>query len=233
MDRKTKVGLIILFLLPLVISTSCSVHKRDVVVEPDEEETTESQWYSPGQLIETGVASWYGDDFHGKRTSDGEIYDMDKLTAAHQTLPFHSLLMVENVENKKKTIVRINDRGPFVKNRIIDLSREAAKRIGIFDIGTALVRLWAIKLPGPGKKWVPQPNTATTVYLQAGAFGSKKNAERVLRQIKDALPDTASLFKVESQKGFYKIISKEMGFMEADSLSKRLKAKGFDSLILN
>jgi rare lipoprotein A len=96
-------------------------------------------------LVQTGVASWYGGDFHGKRTANGEIYDMNKLTAAHKYLPFHTLVEVENLENKKKVLVRINDRGPFVEGRIIDLSRKAAQRIDIEDTGTVMVRLRIVK----------------------------------------------------------------------------------------
>ncbi|MXZ35637.1 MAG: septal ring lytic transglycosylase RlpA family protein, partial [Acidobacteria bacterium] len=76
-----------------------------------------------------GIASWYGDPFHGQRTSNGEVYDMQAMTAAHRTLPFQTVVRVHNLDNGKKTQVRINDRGPFVKGRIIDLSRAAAREI--------------------------------------------------------------------------------------------------------
>jgi rare lipoprotein A len=101
------------------------------------------------EFYQRGVASWYGegDNFDGKRTANGEIYDMDKLTAAHKKLPFHTRVEVENTKNGKKVIVRINDRGPFLKGRIIDLSREAAKRIGMMGQGTAPVKLRILKAP--------------------------------------------------------------------------------------
>ena len=86
-----------------------------------------------GRIIETGVASWYGPNFHGKLTANGEIYNMHELTAAHKTLPFNSIVRVENLSNGKSVIVRINDRGPFVKNRIIDLSRKAAQEIDMIQ----------------------------------------------------------------------------------------------------
>lgn len=103
------------------------------------------KWYYPtrvdiGETFE-GVASWYGPDFHGKKTSNGENYDMYDFTAAHRTLPFNTMLRVTNLKNSKSTIVRVNDRGPFVQNRIIDLSFAGAKDIDIINYGTALVKL--------------------------------------------------------------------------------------------
>lgn len=88
-----------------------------------------------------GIASYYADEFNGRTTSNGEIYDMHELTAAHRTLPFDTLVRVRNLANNKEVVVRINDRGPFKDDRIIDLSLEAAKRIGLVTHGTAAVEL--------------------------------------------------------------------------------------------
>jgi rare lipoprotein A len=93
-----------------------------------------------------GYASWYGKEYHGKMTSNGEIYNMYDLTAAHRSLPFNSLVEVKNLENGKKVVVRINDRGPFVRGRIIDLSYAAAQKLGIIGPGTAKVSLKVIKV---------------------------------------------------------------------------------------
>ena len=101
-------------------------------------------------FYQTGTASWYGDDFQGKLTANGEIYDMHKLTAAHQTLPFNTLLEVENLENGRKVLVRINDRGPFLKDRIIDLSLQAAQRLSMAGKGTAPVALRLVRWQGAG-----------------------------------------------------------------------------------
>lgn len=95
--------------------------------------------------IETGMASWYGPQFNGKLTANGEVYDMDGLTAAHRTLPFNTVLLVENMDNGNTVQVRINDRGPFAKDRIIDLSRGAAKRMEMIGPGTARVRLYLLE----------------------------------------------------------------------------------------
>ena len=92
-------------------------------------------------FFQKGIDSFYGKDFHGKRTASGEIYDMNGISAAHRTLPFSTLVEVKNLENGRKITVRVNDRGPFVQGRIIDLSVGAAKALGMYDTGTAMVEL--------------------------------------------------------------------------------------------
>jgi rare lipoprotein A len=93
------------------------------------------------RTVQTGIASYYADEFHGRKTANGEVYDMHALTAAHQTFPFNALVRVTNLSNKKSIVVRINDAGPFVDDRIIDLSYAAAKRLGMIRPGKARVRL--------------------------------------------------------------------------------------------
>lgn len=93
---------------------------------------------------ETGIASWYGKKFHGRKTASGERYDQNKMTAAHKTLPFGTRVRVKNKDNGKNAVVTINDRGPFVKGRIIDVSRAAAKKLGMINSGTAKVRIEAL-----------------------------------------------------------------------------------------
>ena len=107
-----------------------------------------------------GIASWYGRPYHGRRTSNGEVYDMNKLTAAHLSLPFNTWVRVTNLDNKKSVEVRINDRGPFIKRRIIDLSREGAKRIGMIGPGTSRVRVRVVATPSMAYKG-RKPLTAT------------------------------------------------------------------------
>ncbi len=132
------------------------------------------------KAIETGVASWYGPNFHGKLTANGETYDMDGLTAAHRTLPFNSEVIVENLDNGKSLKVRINDRGPFAKDRIIDLSREAATRLGVIEPGTARVRLYLVKGDLDNSRVTDLKVANYTVQLgsyQDRAFAEKKAAE--------------------------------------------------------
>lgn len=123
-------------------------------------------------FVEYGIASWYGSKWHGKRTASGEIYNMYAYTAAHRTLPFNTYVLVTNLSNGKSVVVRINDRGPFKRGRIIDLSYAAAKKIGIISSGTAKVRLEIYKLPD-GMKDIPIPMYYS---VQVGAFQSLANA---------------------------------------------------------
>ncbi len=117
------------------------------------------QWYRPAvdpSYDKKGVASWYGDDFHGRPTANGEIFDMRRMTAAHTTLPLPSLVEVTNLENGQKAVVRVNDRGPFAHKRIIDLSREAARALGFEHKGLAKVRVrYLAPAPLPGAKTDP------------------------------------------------------------------------------
>lgn len=119
---------------------------------------------------ETGLASWYGRPYHGRPTSSGEIYDMNAMTAAHRTLPFGTEVRVINLENQLVTQVRINDRGPFIEGRIIDLSRAAAEAIQMLGAGTALVRLEVTERPA-------EPAASAGSYsVQVGAFKEEANA---------------------------------------------------------
>ena len=124
----------------------------------------------PGEYVEEGVASWYGVPFNGRRTSNGEIYDMHLFTAAHRTLPFGAVVRVTNMRNGKQTQVRINDRGPFVADRIIDLSLSAAQAIEMVGTGTAPVRLEILSGPNPQVGFFG---------VQVGAFRTQENAERL------------------------------------------------------
>jgi rare lipoprotein A len=133
---------------------------------------------SPG-WTETGIASWYGNPYHGRRTSSGEVFDMNQMTAAHRTLPFGAMVKVTNLDNRKTVSVRINDRGPFVEGRIIDLSHAAAKEIGLIGPGTARVRLELTGYANP--EAANQPPLFT---IQAGAFTGRADAERYREQLR-------------------------------------------------
>ena len=120
---------------------------------------------------ETGIASWYGYPYHGRPAADGEIYDMEQLTAAHRTLPFQTWVRVFNLDNSKTVDVRITDRGPFIDGRIIDISRAAARTIDMIGPGTARVRVEIISAPS---------TVAAGVFaVQVGAYRDRSNAERV------------------------------------------------------
>lgn len=127
-----------------------------------------------------GVASWYGKKFHGRKTSNGEIFNMYAMTAAHKTLPIPSYVRVTHVKNKRSVIVRVNDRGPFHGNRVIDLSYAAAVKLGIKKTGTAVVNIVAIDVESPNKKQKKYTsNNAVKMYLQVAAFSSSHRAYRL------------------------------------------------------
>jgi rare lipoprotein A len=127
---------------------------------------------------ETGVASWYGEPFHGRRTASGEVYDMEAMTAAHRTLPLGTVVRVDNRDNRRSVVVRINDRGPFVRGRIIDLSRAAARRLDMLGPGTARVRVTVIQaVENPG---LP---TWECIELQVGAFHDSELAAALRRRV--------------------------------------------------
>ena len=160
-------------------------------------------------FVQEGMASWYGDKFHGKLTSNGERYDMYAMTAAHKTLPLGVYVRVTNRNSGKSAVVRVNDRGPFVDDRVIDLSYAAAKQLGVVGPGTAPVRLEALGYSPDGSDPSPagQPRTfAISGYsVQIGAFGMRGNAERLAAElrarygtaeVKESLVDGRRFFRV-------------------------------------
>ncbi len=151
-----------------------------------------------------GVASWYGNQFHGKKTATGEFFDMYAMTAAHKNLPLDSYAQVTNLENHRTVIVRINDRGPFFGERVLDLSYSAAKQLGMNESGTSKVEIKTIA-PQQALKQMQQQHQP--IYLQVGSFNNKKLAEDLLKNLKQQhLPEpkmtasshkNATLYKVE------------------------------------
>lgn len=139
---------------------------------------------------ERGIASWYGNKFHGRRTASGERYDMYAMTAAHRTLPLPSYVRVTNLENGRSVVVRVNDRGPFHDNRIIDLSYAAASKTGMLGKGTSLVEVTAID-PRHPEHSTRHPNGAPDhtphIYIQVGAFGVRRNAEHLATRLSQLL----------------------------------------------
>lgn len=157
---------------------------------------------------ERGVASWYGSKFHGRRTSSGEPYDMHLATAAHKSLPLPSYAEVTNLDNGKKVIVKINDRGPFKQGRLIDMSYGAALRLGMTATGTARVDVRVIDVTPDRTPVIAQTSggasgfEAAGTWLQAGAYGNREGAERLAGQLQRAslipvsIHDVGELFRV-------------------------------------
>lgn len=177
-----------------------------------------------GTYNETGIASWYGKKFHGQRTSIGEIYDMFGMTAAHTTLPIPSYARVTNLANHKSVIVRVNDRGPFLHERIIDLSYTAATKLGIIGNGQAQVRVESLTAdadtgtaispiykepiqvsPLPSDTPSNTPSATGNVYLQLGAFSSQRGAEEYLTSMRAKLGDSGKQISLSHKNGLVRV----------------------------
>ena len=154
--------------------------------------------------VAEGVASWYGSKFHGRRTSSGETFDMYRLTAAHRSLPLPTYVRVTNLDNGRSTVVRVNDRGPFVDDRLIDLSYAAATRLGVVARGTAPVRVRALtpgEPTGAGGRSGAAAGAEGTVFIQVGAFRHRENAEQMRARVLAADIDAVTIEAVETATG--------------------------------
>jgi rare lipoprotein A len=174
---------------------------------------------------EEGNASWYGNPFHGRRASNGETYDMHKLTAAHRTLPFETMVRVTNLSNNKSTVVRITDRGPFVENRVIDLSMAAAREIESIGPGVVRVRLEVLGNVDP---------TVGFFTVQVGAFRDRGNAERLCDRL-NASYTPVFIQQYDAPDGtFYRVrVGKISGESAAQDFAEQLRAKeGFTPMVL-
>lgn len=249
---------IIIGLLSFMLITSCAREKhyiRDVkppykklIVLPKKDkgygfrpyEVNGERYYplpdSEG-FIDRGMASWYGGKFHGRRTSSGEIYDMYKKSAAHKTLPLGTYLWALNLSNNKHTIVRINDRGPFVKGRIIDFSYAAAKEIGLVGPGIAEVKIVALgreveKLKSPlGVRPVVESFDLNkgVFTVQVGAFKDRDNALRLVDRLKVIFGYVEVRANDDRFKGtLYRVhVSKSKTLTKASEIEKQLEGMGF------
>lgn len=190
----------------------------------------EGKWYTPVAssygFEETGLASWYGRDFHGKKTSNGETYNMYAMTAAHKTLPMNTYVKVIRLDNGKETIVRVNDRGPFVRNRIIDLSYSAAKEIGIDDEGTTRVKIIALGSK-KGNKLVKSDYRAGDFFIQVGAFTVRDNALRLKRELASEFGSALITTFYHDKKTFYRVrIGPISGFAKAEEIIRLVGGRG-------
>jgi rare lipoprotein A len=166
-----------------------------------------------------GYASWYGGKFQGRKTANGEIFDTNELTAAHKTLPFGTLVKVTNIENGKEVVVRINDRGPFVEGRIIDLSRAAAAVIGMAGSGIARVKIEAVGIHESAEN--------PLFDIQVASFGNRGNLERALRRLKDA-----GFSPEEEQAGsVVRLIIPRVREEDLEGERKKLAAAGFPNTL--
>ena len=178
--------------------------------------------------LERGVASWYGPTFHGGNTSSGEPYDMYGMSAAHKTLPLPTYARVTNLRNGRSVVVRINDRGPFVANRLIDLSYTAAAKLDMIHEGTTLVEVRALTPDAPDELTRSAQSPPPSLYVQAGAFADAHNAQHLLERLHAAgLAGAFILLPPEGKSRLYRVRLGPVGSVaEFDQLAARLAALG-------
>jgi rare lipoprotein A len=189
-------------------------------------------------FVQRGIASWYGTKFHGRSTSSGEVYNMHAMTAAHKTLPIPVYVHVKNIDNGRSMVVRVNDRGPFVAGRIIDLSYAAAKKLGVDGPGTANVE---IRTVGPGQaqqgsvvRAIPLSQDLQAdipLFIQMGSFSSHVNASNLVKNLLDANESTAQISHLQTDSGlYYRVrVGPLYDIDEANAIVRRLKGKGFQT----
>lgn len=182
------------------------------------------QEYYPGGFVQTGIASWYGPEFHGQPTSSREIYNMHDLTAAHNSLPLGALVMVTNLSNGKSVVVRINDRGPFVKGRVIDLSYAAAKALDMIGPGTVEVRIEL--LPSPSL-----PRLPPSFSVQVGSFIIRENADQLRRELENSYKNVFITELRTPRQVYYRVRLKAENLEAARELALKLAASGYTAIV--
>ncbi|HEX3129179.1 MAG TPA: septal ring lytic transglycosylase RlpA family protein, partial [Thermoanaerobaculia bacterium] len=228
LSRASNASRLLIATLPLILTVACSVNRRPNDGAP-----------SLGRPLESGVASWYGPGFQGRRTASGEKYNMYDLTAAHPSLPFGTRLAVRNVRTGKMVVVRVNDRGPFKKSRILDLSFAAAKEVGVFGPGTAYVEIY----PAPAGRRDEPPPAPVAVFasltadegppprytVQVGAFSDASRAVELHREIARLYPEVF----VHSDGTWNRV---QVGLFtdreQAESLRRELAVMGMSSVVV-
>jgi len=177
-----------------------------------------------------GIASWYGDPYHGRRAANGETYDMDQLTAAHRTWPFDTIVRVTNLSNQRSVSVRITDRGPFVDGRVIDLSREAAREIGMIEPGTVKVRLTVTGFdrhtPRAAKKTTDAARGEFAV--QVGAFRDRERAEALRAEMERKFGKARLAIREGDPPVWRVLVGREEALSEAERLAARMRQEGTD-----
>jgi len=181
--------------------------------------------YFPSGNAQKGIASWYGEDFHGKLTSNQEIYNMYAMTAAHKTLPFGTYVRVTNLTNGKSVVVRINDRGPFVKGRIIDLSYSAAEKLGMSETGVAPVEIKVLKKFSPKK-------SSQRFSVQVGSFAEKKYAKSLKVKLQNRYNNVYISEHKTPATIYYRVRIRTRSMKSAQKIADNLNKKGYSAYVL-
>jgi rare lipoprotein A len=175
-----------------------------------------------------GLASWYGGKFQGRQTASGEVFDTNAFTAAHKSLAFGTVVRVTNLENDKSTVVRINDRGPFIPGRIIDLSRAAAAAIGLAGKGVVKVRIEVLPPDCPEAAGITANRTPVSYSIQVAAFRNQQYAERTLKRLQEQGFDGAL---ETSEEGIYRVVIPEVAETELQATRQHLLEAGWADVV--
>ncbi len=234
--------MILIFAALAYLCTACGPKRRVVTAKPARIGSSE-----------TGIASWYGDPYNGRRAANGEIYDMEQLTAAHRTLPFGTWVRVKNLSNDRTVEVRIQDRGPFVHRRIVDLSRAAAREIEMLGPGTAKVRLTVIRPPvirdavrAAGREEVREPappraaepapprpmKEAELFAVQMGAFQDRAKAESQAAAMKELYGASRIVVREGKVRTYRVLVGEEESNEKANALAERMRLAGTDGFVV-
>ncbi|MFW6081725.1 MAG: septal ring lytic transglycosylase RlpA family protein [Desulfosalsimonas sp.] len=190
------------------------------------------QWYHPIEdsdgFQESGLASWYGAPFHGRKTANGETYNMHAKTAAHKILPMDTFVLVRNKDNGKETVVRINDRGPFVRGRVIDLSYRAAREIDMTGPGTARVEVIAMEKDSAKAHGEDKDFTTGDFTVQVGAFASRSAAENLKEKLKKRYDQVEVTSVKKDAQTLYRVrVGTFFSVESAEKAERRLVESGF------
>ena len=222
-------------------SSSGNVTKRSGPGNPSSYVVFGKRYYvleSSEGFVQRGIASWYGTKFHGRKTSNGEIYDMYAMTAAHKTLPIPVFVHVKNLDNGRSMVVRVNDRGPFIDGRIIDLSYAAAIKLGVDGPGTANVQISVVgsdqSKPTNVVRTIPltdQPAKDVPLFVQMGSFSSQINANNLMQELISVNESSAQISQRQTENGiFFRVrVGPLYDIDEANAVLRRLKNKGFQT----
>ena len=182
-----------------------------------------------GRVSQIGIASWYGPGFHGKATASGDVYDQNELTAAHQTLPLGTRVMVTNTENGSATEVTITDRGPFAKGRIIDLSFAAAQALNMIGPGTALVRIDVLDSPIP----IQTVRASLDYTLQVGSFSQLENARQLRDRVAKSFSDVTIAPLQSKDTTYYRVsLGTFSSRSDAEERARQLTQAGYSVIIM-
>ena len=252
--RPLKIKYIAAFVLTAAVFFGCGATEPAAPAKPSSRNAYEvyGKVYHPidsaNGFRQQGVASWYGEQFHEKKTANGETYNMYAMTAAHKTLPFGTMVEVVNVENKKSTIVRINDRGPFCQGRIIDLSHSAANKIDMIKNGTAAVEITALGTddevltrsgntdPNINPNATPNINSDNLYFtgdftIQVGSFGDPANAENLKISL-EKIAENVHVVPIEkNNQTFYRVrVGRFISLKQAQDMEQHLTENGFENV---